>query len=116
VILGGSKAIRVVERAVTTADDVDGDVGVRTDEEGVAITWVCGGRRVFAPEDLEETIGHLEVLQAFPDVWFEGADSNGTTFMARVVDGELYANDSRAEDGDHVPWGPLKKAARKAGA
>jgi hypothetical protein len=113
VILPDRKAIRVVERAVATADDVDGDVGVRRDNGHIRVAWTCGGTREFSPEDLTEAIGHIEALQEHPDVWFEGTDSNGHDFMARVVDGELYAGDSPTEN-DHVPWKALRKALTKA--
>jgi hypothetical protein len=109
----GTGGIRAVEWAITTADDVHDNIRVRDEDGHVVIVWTCGARREFTPEDLEETIGHLDALQEFPDVWFAGTDSHGSKFMARLADGELYAGDS-CTDVDHAPWRALKKAAHKA--
>jgi hypothetical protein len=108
----GTDAIRAVEWAITADDGGDG-VRVRDEGDHVAIVWTCGARRTFTPQDLEETITHLDTLQEFPDVWFAGADSDGASFMAQIIDGELYASGS-CGDADHAPWRAVKKAVHKA--
>jgi hypothetical protein len=110
----GASAVRAVQWAIATADDVQGEVHVHSSDDGhVSIVWTCGHTRSFTPEDLEETIAHLDTMQEFPEAWFEGTDSDGESFVARLVDGELYASDT-CQQADHVAWRALKKAANKA--
>lgn len=106
------RGLRVVERAVATAD---GHIGVRSDNGHIDVVWTCGYRRSFTPEDLIETIGHVESLAAHPDVWFADRDSRGQSFAVRLVGGELYGAECPTQSADHVPWRALKKALKKAG-
>lgn len=101
---------RCIERVI----DVDGDqsIGVRAEDYGVTVTWFCGDKRRFSEDDLHQIIEDLELLSEFPDVWLDARDSDGSRFMAQVIDGELYANDHAAQ-GSCVPWKELKKTARK---
>lgn len=109
------RGLRVVERAVATADDVEGDIGVRSDNGYIEVVWTCGATRSFSPEDLAETVGHIESMAAHPDVWFAGKDSRGQRLVVRLVDGELYgAAECPTQTADHVPWKALKKALKKA--
>lgn len=106
---------RVVERAVDAGEH--GEVGVRREKnDDIVVRWLCGDKRVFNATDAEQAVDDLELLEAFPDVWLELMDSNNSAFVARIVDGELYADAVlRAEpEQRRVPWKALRKAVRKA--
>lgn len=102
---------RVVERAIP-ADG--GEVGVRVEFGGnLVIKWLCGDTRTFDAAKLAETIADIELFVECPDVWYEGVDSRGRMFYAKVVAGELYANTVTADGSHHVNWVDLKRALKK---
>jgi hypothetical protein len=103
---------RVVERAIEVEDGTR--IGVRAQPGRIVVRWFCGEKRSFSPEQLAHTIGDLELLEPYPDVWVECVDSDGCAFMAQLRDGELHANQLPIEGG-HVPWRALKKTLKKMG-
>lgn len=108
-------SIRIVERAIA-ADDDSGQVGVRTEFFGhdVIVRWFCGDTRTFTPAEVEHTVRCLDVLEEFPDVWFDHCDSRGVRFVARVVDGNLYANTGPSGDTVCIDWQEMKTVLAKA--
>lgn len=106
---------RVVERAVPASDW--GEVGVRAESgDQIVVKWLCGETRTFDREQLRGIIDDLELLQQYPDVWFEGRDAYGSRFAARVLDGRFYADSvpRQTDGGSCVPWKALRKALVKA--
>lgn len=108
-------SIRVVERAVEAVDG-GGQVGVRTELFGndVIVKWFCGDTRTFTPDEIDNVVRCLDVMESFPDVWFQHQDSRSRVFFARIVDGSLYADTSPGGDGERIDWKEMKKVLAKA--
>jgi hypothetical protein len=107
-------SIRIVERAV---DSPDGrTVGVRRAifSSEIIVKWLCGDKREFSAQDLQDTIDYLDLLKEYPGVWLAHQDSSGHRFMARIVDGMLEADTTAFGDGASVSWDDLKTALHKA--
>lgn len=81
--------------AVATAWDVESPTGdvlrVARERAGeVKITWLCGDVVTLDEDQVTEAIANLELL-APHGVWLQLHDQDDRDFVAKLVDGKLYA-------------------------
>jgi hypothetical protein len=101
--------VLVTERAVQSESGSRVRVRLEEGPDRVRVTWLCGETRSFEPAALRATVRHLETAARYPQAWFEGRDSNGKRFYARIEDDRFYA-DAVPSGGASVPWSSLRDA------